>query len=46
MLKACPGVFVRANGWTGKRRGRLYLLQACFATGAAAAWGVLERLGY
>ncbi len=45
MLKALPGVFVAGEmlDWEAPTGG--YLLQACFATGAAAARGVLERLG-
>jgi hypothetical protein len=45
MLKALPGVFVAGEmlDWEAPTGG--YLLQACFATGVAAANGVLERLG-
>jgi uncharacterized flavoprotein (TIGR03862 family) len=45
MLKALPGVFVAGEmlDWEAPTGG--YLLQACFATGAAAARGVLARLG-
>ena len=44
MLKALPGVFVAGEmlDWEAPTGG--YLLQACFATGVAAAKGVLERL--
>ena len=44
MLKALPGVFVAGEmlDWEAPTGG--YLLQACFATGAAAAKGVLARL--
>ena len=44
MLKALPGVFVAGEmlDWEAPTGG--YLLQACFATGAAAARGVLKRL--
>ncbi len=43
MLKALPGVFVAGEmlDWEAPTGG--YLLQACFATGVAAARGVLER---
>jgi len=45
MLKSLPGVFVAGEmlDWEAPTGG--YLLQACFATGAAAARGVLKRLG-
>jgi uncharacterized flavoprotein (TIGR03862 family) len=45
MLKALPGVFVAGEmlDWEAPTGG--YLLQACFATGVAAARGVLKRLG-
>jgi hypothetical protein len=45
MLKALPGVFVAGEmlDWEAPTGG--YLLQACFATGVAAAKGVLRRLG-
>jgi uncharacterized flavoprotein (TIGR03862 family) len=45
MLKTLPGVFVAGEmlDWEAPTGG--YLLQACFATGATAARGVLERLG-
>jgi uncharacterized flavoprotein (TIGR03862 family) len=45
MLKRLPGVFVAGEmlDWEAPTGG--YLLQACFATGVAAANGVLERLG-
>jgi len=45
MLTALPGVFVAGEmlDWEAPTGG--YLLQACFATGAAAARGVLKRLG-
>jgi uncharacterized flavoprotein (TIGR03862 family) len=45
MLKRLPDVFVAGEmlDWEAPTGG--YLLQACFATGAAAANGVLERLG-
>ncbi|MBQ1543900.1 MAG: TIGR03862 family flavoprotein [Caulobacteraceae bacterium] len=45
MLKAAPGVFVAGEmlDWEAPTGG--YLLQACFATGVAAARGVLRRLG-
>ena len=44
MLKTRPGVFVAGEmlDWEAPTGG--YLLQACFATGAAAAKGVLKRL--
>ena len=44
MLKALPGVFVAGEmlNWEAPTGG--YLLQACFATGVAAAKGVLARL--
>ncbi|WP_040878869.1 NAD(P)/FAD-dependent oxidoreductase [Kaistia granuli] len=44
MLKAIPGVFVAGEmiDWEAPTGG--YLLQACFATGIAAAKGVLARL--
>jgi hypothetical protein len=44
MLKALPGVFAAGEmlDWEAPTGG--YLLQACFATGVAAAQGVLERL--
>ena len=43
MLKALPGVFVAGEmlDWEAPTGG--YLLQACFATGVAAAHGVLAR---
>jgi uncharacterized flavoprotein (TIGR03862 family) len=43
-LKAAPGVFVAGEmlDWEAPTGG--YLLQACFATGAAAARAVVERL--
>jgi hypothetical protein len=43
MLKALPGVFVAGEmlDWEASTGG--YLLQACFATGVAAANGVLAR---
>jgi predicted flavoprotein YhiN len=43
MLKALPGVFVAGEmlDWEAPTGG--YLLQACFATGVAAAKGVLAR---
>lgn len=45
MLRALPGVFVAGEmlDWEAPTGG--YLLQACFATGVAAARGVLRRLG-
>ncbi len=45
MLTARPGVFVAGEmlDWEAPTGG--YLLQACFATGVAAARGVLGRLG-
>ncbi|MDB5451063.1 MAG: putative oxidoreductase [Phenylobacterium sp.] len=45
MLKARPGVFVAGEmlDWEAPTGG--YLLQACFASGKAAAEGVLRRLG-
>jgi hypothetical protein len=45
MLAALPGVFVAGEmlDWEAPTGG--YLLQACFATGWAAAGGVLARLG-
>ncbi|TCK31704.1 hypothetical protein EV667_1815 [Ancylobacter aquaticus] len=45
MLTARPGVFVAGEmlDWEAPTGG--YLLQACFATGHAAACGVLARLG-
>lgn len=44
MLKALPGVFAAGEmlDWEAPTGG--YLLQACFATGVAAANGVLKRL--
>jgi uncharacterized flavoprotein (TIGR03862 family) len=44
-LKAAPGVFVAGEmlDWEAPTGG--YLLQACFATGVAAAGAVVERLG-
>jgi len=44
MLKALPGVFVAGEmiDWEAPTGG--YLLQACFATGIAAAKGILARL--
>ncbi len=44
MLRALPGVFVAGEmlDWEAPTGG--YLLQACFATGVAAAKGVLQRL--
>ncbi|PHY13301.1 aminoacetone oxidase family FAD-binding enzyme, partial [Caulobacter sp. B11] len=44
-LKAAPGVFVAGEmlDWEAPTGG--YLLQACFATGVAAARQVLARLG-
>ena len=44
MLKALPGVFAAGEmlDWEAPTGG--YLLQACFATGVAAAKGVLARL--
>ena len=44
MLKTRPGVFIAGEmlDWEAPTGG--YLLQACFATGAAAAKGVLKRL--
>ena len=44
MLKALPGVFCAGEmlDWEAPTGG--YLLQACFATGAAAAGGVLKRV--
>ncbi|BCP54589.1 NAD(FAD)-utilizing dehydrogenase [Kaistia sp. 32K] len=44
MLKALPGVFVAGEmiDWEAPTGG--YLLQACFATGIAAARGILARL--
>ncbi len=44
-LKAAPGVFVAGEmlDWEAPTGG--YLLQACFATGVAAARAVVERLG-
>ncbi|KQY29235.1 NAD(FAD)-utilizing dehydrogenase [Caulobacter sp. Root487D2Y] len=44
-LKAAPGVFVAGEmlDWEAPTGG--YLLQACFATGVAAARAVIERLG-
>jgi predicted flavoprotein YhiN len=43
-LKAAPGVFVAGEmlDWEAPTGG--YLLQACFATGVAAAGQVLARL--
>ena len=43
MLRALPGVYVAGEmlDWEAPTGG--YLLQACFATGAAAARGVLQR---
>jgi predicted flavoprotein YhiN len=43
MLRAHPGVFVAGEmlDWEAPTGG--YLLQACFATGVAAAKGVLAR---
>lgn len=45
MLKARPGIFVAGEmlDWEAPTGG--YLLQACFATGYAAACGMLDRLG-
>jgi len=45
MLRAMPGVFVAGEmlDWEAPTGG--YLLQACFATGVAAAHGVLARAG-
>lgn len=45
MLRAAPGVFCAGEmlDWEAPTGG--YLLQACFATGAAAGRGVLARLG-
>ena len=45
MLKRQPGIFVAGEmiDWEAPTGG--YLLQACFATGVAAARGVLRRLG-
>jgi hypothetical protein len=45
MLRQRPGVFVAGEmlDWEAPTGG--YLLQACFATGAAAARGALEWLG-
>jgi uncharacterized flavoprotein (TIGR03862 family) len=45
MLRAAPGVFVAGEmiDWEAPTGG--YLLTACFASGRAAAQGVLERLG-
>ncbi len=45
MLKALPGTFVVGEmiDWEAPTGG--YLLQACFATGAAAARGILARVG-
>ncbi|RAK58572.1 aminoacetone oxidase family FAD-binding enzyme [Phenylobacterium hankyongense] len=45
MLKARPGVFVAGEmlDWEAPTGG--YLLQACFASGKAAAEGILRRLG-
>lgn len=45
MLRDIPGVFVAGEmlDWEAPTGG--YLLQACFATGIAAAHGVLRRLG-
>ena len=45
MLQACPGVFVAGEllDWEAPTGG--YLLTACFATGVAAAQGVLHWLG-
>jgi uncharacterized flavoprotein (TIGR03862 family) len=45
MLRACPGVFVAGEmlDWEAPTGG--YLLQASFATGHAAACGVLAHLG-
>ncbi len=44
MLKSAPGVFVAGEmlDWEAPTGG--YLLQACFATGRAAAQGILETL--
>jgi predicted flavoprotein YhiN len=44
MLKALPGTFACGEmlDWEAPTGG--YLLQGCFATGAAAAKGVLARL--
>ena len=44
MLRALPGIFVAGEmlDWDAPTGG--YLLQACFATGAAAARGLLEEL--
>lgn len=45
MLRARPGVFAAGEmlDWEGPTGG--YLLQACFATGVAAARGILRRQG-
>ena len=45
MLRALPGVFVAGEmlDWEAPTGG--YLLQACFATGAAAARGALSWVG-
>ena len=45
MLRRKPGVFVAGEmlDWEAPTGG--YLLQACFATGAAAARGALDWLG-
>ena len=45
MLRAVPGVFVAGEmlDWEAPTGG--YLLQACFASGIAAAEGALARLG-
>lgn len=45
MLTALPGIYAAGEmlDWEAPTGG--YLLQACFATGAAAARGVLKRLG-
>ena len=45
MLRALPGVFVAGEmlDWEAPTGG--YLLQACFATGAAAGRGVVGRIG-
>jgi len=42
MLKGMPGIFAAGEmlDWEAQTGG--YLLQACFATGAAAGRGVLE----
>ena len=45
MLRALPGMFAAGEmlDWEAPTGG--YLLQACFATGVAAAEGILKRLG-